>query len=97
MLMRAMRFVVVGIALALLAIGCDDPPPDLNAGRLQIIPGDAGGGELVATDAASNAPDAASVEDSGLDGANADATESVDSPDEDAIFVIATDARSDAR
>lgn len=45
---------VLGIA-AQLVLGCDDPPPDLGAGRLLTLPGDAAGAALVVGDA-NNAP-----------------------------------------
>jgi hypothetical protein len=97
------RLLVVGAALALpwIAAGCDDPPPDLNAGRLQTIPGDAAGGALVAAEAGVATPDASIVDAGGLDGQSADASvdafEFPDSTDEDAFFVVPADARTDAR
>jgi len=36
---------------ALAAVGCDDPPPYANAGRLQQLPGEEAGAALVAADA----------------------------------------------
>jgi hypothetical protein len=36
---------------ARLEVACDDPPPDLEAGRLLTLPGDAAGAALVVSDA----------------------------------------------
>ncbi len=50
---------VFATAFTTLAVACADPPPDAAAGRLQTLPGDAGGAELIAADASTTLIDAA--------------------------------------
>jgi|HubBroStandDraft_2_1064218.scaffolds.fasta_scaffold432783_2 hypothetical protein len=62
--LRATYWLAMGVATAArLEVACDDPPVDIQAGRLLTLPGDAAGAALVVSDASlppAPSPDAGS-------------------------------------